>query len=57
MILSRIFLLVNQDTQWKLLNNFDDDKLMEWVLENDKEIIVVSSQFYYLQDILKEIRL
>jgi hypothetical protein len=51
------FLLVNQDAQWKLINNFDDDELMDWVLENDKEIIVVSNQFYFLQDILKEIRL
>ena len=52
------FLLVNQDTQWKLMNNFDDDdELMDWVLENNKEIIVVSNQFYFLQDILNEIRL
>jgi len=51
------FLLVNQDAQWKLINNLDDDELMEWVLENDKEIIVVSSQFYFLQDILNQIEL
>lgn len=51
------FLLVNQDTQWKLMNNLDDDELMDWVLENDKEIIVVSSQFYFLQDILNQIEL
>jgi hypothetical protein len=51
------FLLVNQDAQWKLINNFDDDELMNWVLENDKKIIVVSSQFYFLQDILNQIEL
>lgn len=51
------FLLLNQDTQWKLMNNLDDDELMDWVLENDKEIIVVSSQFYFLQDILNQIEL
>jgi hypothetical protein len=54
---AHFFLLVNQDTQWKSINNFDDDELMDWVLENDKEIIVVSSQFYYLQDILNQIEL
>lgn len=51
----KFFLLVNKDTQWKLINNLDDDELTDWVLENDKEIIVVSSQFCYLQSVLEEV--
>jgi hypothetical protein len=44
----RFFLLVNQGTQWELTKELNDDELTNWVLKNDKEITVVSNEFYLI---------
>lgn len=46
--ISRFFLLVNQGTQWELTKELNDDELTNWVLKNDKEITVVSNEFYLI---------
>jgi len=44
----RFFLLANQGTQWELTKELNDDELTDWVLKNDKEITVVSNEFYLI---------
>jgi len=44
----RFFLLVNQGTQWELTKELNDDELIDWSLKNDKEITVVSNEFYLI---------
>lgn len=44
----RFFLLINQGTQWELTKELNDDELTDWSLKNDKEITVVSNEFYLI---------
>jgi hypothetical protein len=44
------YLLVLRDEQWKLDVIEDTDDVMEWAVDEDKNLFVVSADFYYLGD-------